>query len=1093
MLDSSLLSSWLDGAGAAVVAPGLSPRTLVEAAGDRRVLFVAADDASALLLGAALRCGVLLRTTGARERARRVERGGPLVTSRTSLLAPSLAALLTGELSEAAQVAWGFVRGGALAVLPTADGAPDGAERVAGSGAVRRSDDLAADLVGLGGGVLLGPSPAAESLGGAPLRHHSLARPFPRGWDKAEEALRRFEGGVDALELHPATVTVDGVPVATPGGAAFVAEGSVLLQGPEPDADADVDADAVDAARASLLRGGDAADPWLVARGADEALLRDLVAADALAELRPTWTRARVADGSRFRSPFVDAHGAWTAVSDRYNEARGAWSLADRGRFVLADNAPRDLVELAGELGLRPSLLADVLMDLVAADVVAARIEAQDGPEFEANPGPRFEAPAAELAEAINRARAARREARQRRVQALEAAACTTVGFRVAAGVPAGEPCGLCDRCDPSGEAVGKQAVSVHAPDTSADALFAGLGGAGAGGGGSVPDRGEGLANRLLAGDAAELLAELGPEVTAVLALFRHRGADGGREPSVADAEALLEVLRRQGEGQGLPEGVKAPRPGVFEFAGAEGARGSVFARRKGTKGLAGKVAGAVGGDGAAAALAGAWERAMAADKVVARLSSYLGAGLEEEFDVPVLATRALEGIEPSHREGDSRDAQLLRAVDGLATSTPTPVPEGAPIVSVLMAWMRSDPVELLELARPALQSKNAPLASRLAVRALARSEMAAPIAAKELRRWLESKELPPPQALLPWVQAVWSGRRGDIKGLAELLPEELHGELADAALRLGVLPLEMLGFALDRAAGGPEGPDPEKAADALIAVCPDARRAKGLILERADELALHRFDKLMAALQPRKGGVPKGLRSGLEARREALKAREAERQAIIAVAAEGRLGEAAERLAALPGQDALTDAQQAELASVRERAVARQSELVQPIAAVLAGATGEDAEDAAFAAIEDAVSEGFGKAVVALLSRQHRREPGDPARALWYARACCLAGDWLEGEEAYSVAAGLRSDPVTRVATEFEGLFMAFEEQQASRGLAWLERVLATPWHQVLLPQVTALVDEGVVPENRTVDLVALLEATGSPFYDKLLARLRG
>jgi hypothetical protein len=214
-------------------------------------------------------------------------------------------------------------------------------------------------------------------------------------------------------------------------------------------------------------------------------------------------------------------------------------------------------------------------------------------------------------------------------------------------------------------------------------------------------------------------------------------------------------------------------------------------------------------------------------------------------------------------------------------------------------------------------------------------------------------------------------------------------------------------------------------------------------------------------------------------------------RHEVLASASAGKLGEAAERLARIPLEPLSAEIASA-LDAVRQKAISRQAELVAPVAAVLAGISGEDAEDAAFAALEDAVAEGFGKSLGALLSKQHRRSPNDPTRALWLARAHCLEGDWAEGERVYGVAASLRSDPASRVATEFEGIFLAFEEEQNKRALRWVERMLDVPWHHVLLPHIEGLVEESVVPDSARGPLSVLLEGTGSPFYTGLVGRLR-
>lgn len=1061
MLPTSVQQRWLAGETVRVLAPSLSPSSLT--ADDRRVLLVAPDDRAALLLAAATGAPLLLGTSGPRERNRALAGSAPqLVTSLPSLRLPSLADLLGGELAACPRVVFGgddalvdALVGPSLRVRADGEG-----ELIDGpSGVVRVAEALAVELVGVGGGVLLASAPGRQSLGGLPVRTHQLDRPRVRDWIGAERALRAPEPGIDALG-PAAGLGVAGRGVAVTSDELFVPEGCVVIAGtpaPRPT----VSAADVDALR-SRARSGDG---WLVFPEEDFALAQELQGVGALADVRPAWGQAVVADAHRFRSPFVDAHEAWRELATTYGEALTGWSLPERTRLALSDQGARDLVTLAEALGVRPSHLGDVLVDLAGADLVAARVSE---PVVEATAGARWDADAAELADAVMAARPASASWRT-------AEGCRTNAWRTAVGLSETEPCGGCEVCDPSGASLvgrlGAVAPVVTGPvesegkgAASLDALFAGLGAGPTVERPSALPGGKRLAEELL-GDGAARIDELGAARAFVLVLYRFDGPD--TVPSDEAVDSLLTALiAAQAPWGQLPEGVSRKRGG-WDVVVA-GARWS-FAHRRDAQGLETSVL----------------ERLRGEDERLARLADAFAAADATKEALDALEAAVREGLARSPEPVDAR--ALVEVVEERRRDLEAVLGQPAPPAPGLVRVQLADEVELEALTRGFLaRGGGESLAGAQAGRELLRRGALPALSAGELLRWLERDR---PALTRERIDALLArletGRRGDVAALNKQLAD-FHGEaIVAAGLRVGALPRELLPAVL---ASG-------EAADvvrALVAAAPDPGRMKrSWANHRADVLARFTAVGLRELLPEPSTAVERTFAALLDGEEEQAKQRAAARQQVRDLAGAGRLGEAAERLAALP-EEPLDADEAAALEDVKRRAVARQAELVAPLAAVLAGKTGEQAEDEAFAAVEDACAEGFGRAVVALLSRQHRRAPGDPVRALWLARALCMAGDWAEGERVYRVAAGLRSDPVTRVATEFEGIFMAFEEGEASRALAWLGRALDVPWHQVLLPQVQALLDEGVVPNVRKGDLATLLERTGSPFYGKVIRALR-
>ena len=435
-----------------------------------------------------------------------------------------------------------------------------------------------------------------------------------------------------------------------------------------------------------------------------------------------------------------------------------------------------------------------------------------------------------------------------------------------------------------------------------------------------------------------------------------------------------------------------------------------------------------------------------------------------------------------------SRWAQLGGRPDASREALSAPMPPGVPgrrLVDVLSWLVGQNERGLLDAGRALLV--DAPPAGpidRLLLRSLTILQPA--LTAEELIRWLELPERPIHPG--PLVERLATGRRGSFARLADLLSPELRPLLLDRAVALHRVPRELL----DEALGLAE--QPAALAAVLVAATPSPDRARRLWDAVRANIPVASHGGLLAALRQIEGGGAAALGDLVGAEEERRAGVRRDRAAVLDLAAAGHLGQAATRLAALVSwEEDATDEERAAFEDVRARAIERQKSLLGPIIVALAGSVEPGVDDAAFGALEDAVREGFGPAVVALLARQHRRAPGDVRRALWFARALALNGDWAEAQRVYRATAKEHVDLRKRFETEFEGVFLAFDEGQGKRALGWIGELLSTPWHQVLAPHVDGLIGEDIVPPSQRAALADLLDATGSPFYTKAVRRLRG
>jgi len=1081
VIPDPILEQWLAGEDVAVVAPTLPPATLSGA--DRRVLLITADATSALLLAVAIGAPLLLRTTGTKHRSRTVSGPAPIVvTALDDLHVPSYRALLQGPLKSWPRVLWGgeaFAQmgrsahlgelvGPALTVFAGVSGAPEGSAVLdLPAGVVRGAQSLGSDLVALGGGVLLGGRPEGATLGGLNLRRHRLDRPFHRAWVGVERALSRSRTGIEVLDSPVSTVTAGGLAVAThAGGPLFVPESSVVLVAP-PRESAGTWHERAQALRDGLRSAGD--ESWVLGDAADPALLGDLVQLGVLRDVRPVWTSARISDAERFGNPLEDEQPAWRDLAERYAAALPTWSAEQRAALALSDPEPRDLPGLAEALGVLPSMVCDVLMDLDAARLIQARVE---GLAFEGRPGPRFHDDLASI------------EAPVREVSAWWAEdGCRTSAFRLAAGLGAGEDCGACEHCDPSGQILAARSTratpGVNAPTSAPDGdspneLHSELS---ADSGPAIPGRAKAeelsaVVERAPDEEVHAAVAEAGGPVSMLVScVFRFQGPERGAALPDGIAQRMLAMLLVGTAPWGaLPEGVTEARPGTWTVP-VEGAAGTwSFVRRR----------------GGTAAVPGLLKRLLSLYPDDEGLSGLAAArAARGEWETVISALEPAVQLVLQRAPGALDRAALLAPVLTATAALEAAVGQSATFSLDLVHVLAADPAALEPYVRGFVGRAEPQLHHRVAARAAALSESLPVLSAGELARWwARDKESLGERTLMEKIGALTKARRGDIAALLDVVPPGARKTVVETGLALGALPRELLPEVLD-------GADVARAAAGLVAATPAAGRARRLWREQREALDGFEFSELRDALSTIEGKVAACFVELIDTDLAERAARAKQRVAIVELADSGRLGEAAQRLAALPN-DPLDASMQAALDGVKARAIARQGELVAPVAAALAGATGNEAEDAAFAAIEDSIAEGFGRALVALLSKQHRRAQNDPARALWLARALCLSGDWAEGQRVYGLAASMRSDINARIATEFEGLFLAFEEGEVARGLRWLQSLLEMPWHQVLLPHLTGLIDEGLVPDDARSALAGILESTGSPFYGEVVGKLR-
>ncbi len=1144
MLPVQVLELWLSGEQVDVVAPGLRPEQVcAQLPAGRRLLVVTPDDGTAMLVAARMGHAPLLRTTGAEDRSRLLARS-LVVTSLDSLHIPTLRTLLVTELEGAARLLLGACRldprvpgnlgrasyvaellgPSVLRVHSLRATAPEGAPVVVGEGAVVvRSGRPALDLAALGGGVTLSELDgltAAAHDGGLVVREHDLRRPFARGWIGASVALAEASRGFDVVSGLAALPVSGAAPVYWAGTfrGGFVPDGSLFLDQVAGEVAA-VDPKDVSRVLAQVEKDGG----WSVFPGDDAptaGLLEDLVAVGVLGRMRPAWSTARIADAKRFRSPFADREPAWKALADRYSEALRRWSLEERTRLALSDQSPRDLVELARALGTDLATLSDALMDLDAANVIAARTEARGGSsDIQVRRGRDFGASVEEATERVASLRARRRLLDEEIDAALQAPGCSTAAWRALATGVAGDPCGLCAHCEPTGEALrtrGFSRVTGAAPAqagprssarqearSSLQGLFGSLEGR------APKPEPEDPLSLARSGAPADLerAVELAGSAAAlyVHGLYSHRPPGG--QPALPLPEGVVQALLGAIESEATP----TPASDIFEAAGA-----SVRRARSGSWNVQCEQDGPGLWRFAPRSSAGSWEsdaltRLEGLSPTLARLAAArrcqvawihatrslemrLGQWLERNDGVPgpaqlaTLVGAPLPQAHPLWTQPFGRWQQLGVPASPEGHAFPTPLPAGLVgrrLIEVL-SWLASlDEGALLAAGRALLVDvPPAGPIDRLLLRSLTILQPA--LSAEELARWLELPERPIQPG--PLVERLSGGRRGTFAQLAGLLDEEARPLLLARAVTLGRVPRELLDEALAAAE------DPAGIAAVLVGATPSPDRARRVWDAVRAGVAVDDHAALLEALQGLGGRNAAALAKVVGAEQAHRAELRAARAAVVELAQAGQLGQAATRLAALVGwEQESSEEERAAFEDLRTRAIERQRPLLGPIVAALAGSVAPGVDDAAFGALEDAVQEGFGAAVVALLARQHRRAPEDARRALWFARALALNGDWGEAQRVYRETAREHVDLRKRFETEFEGVFLAFDEGQGGRALAWLGELLSMPWHQILAPHVDGLVADDIVKPDQRGALADLLEGTGSPFYAKAVRRLRG
>ena len=1134
MLPPDLLARWLNGQTVDIVAPELRLEALLaQLPAAQTLLVVVPDDGTALLAAAAVGHRPLLRSTQPEDRNRLLGRR-IVVTSVDSTHAPSVRTLLVTDLRGAAVVVVGACRldprapgnlgragfeedlgSGRLRVHSLAATAPERSWTApAGDGVVVRSPSPGSLLAERGGGVVLAPLPEGELVGaqrgGLPVRTHALRRPFARPWRGAMEALAASERGFDVLEDFDGAVLTGTAPVASvgPQWGGFLFGAALVLRSEEPSPESNDDA-LVDAVLGQVS--SDAG--WSVFAGDDPRLagaLADLVGIGVLGRLRPCWLTARVADAMRFRSPFADREPAWKALADRYADSLRQWSLEDRTALALSDQGPRDLVALARALGTDAAAIGDVLMDLDAGNVIAARVEARAGSwDLQVRRGRAWGMDRGLVLDGLRALRAARRSIAEGLHEALNAPGCATGAWRRAATGSAGPECGRCEVCDPNGvgwserRAPAEPTLPSRESKAERTASLQGLFGSLAG----VQAPREPAADPVAlaqAGDPADLDRGValagGPEALYLLGLLRPQPPPGTSALPIPlpVVHVVLEALVRQASPGGLALGdlvldgvtVRGARSGAWTVRlGPDDVTWRLVPRSTSVRWESGALDRLRERSERLVALAAArsddaaWARA--ARSLEARVAQWLDAndGVPSPGQLDALAGTPPKADHPAWADAVSLWAELA-SVSGVAVRDRA-LPEGLPgreVLRVLLALRRQDDRALTAGGLLALSGDaTAGSAERLLLRSLA--VLDPELTAEQLLGWVARPGSTPD--LGPLIRRLKAGRRTSFVELASRLDPSLRPLIVERSVALCRLPRELLDEAFAAAEGLPS------VAAVLVATTPAPDRARRVWAAVRGRIPPDLHDALSAALSDIAGQSAEALATLAGAEAKARVSRQEQRAAVLAHAEAGQLGQAATLLAALD----LTEASPTErdaLAALRERAIARQSELVVPVVVALAGSGGPDADDAAFGAIEDAVSEGFGDALVALLVRQLRRDPEDIGRGLWLARALALNGDWREARRVYQSTARQHSDPRKRFETEFEGVFLAFDEGQSDHALRWTSELLDTPWHQVLAPHVDTLVTDEIVPLQDRAALADLLERTGSPFYSKAVGRLR-
>lgn len=1139
MPHTEVIAAWLDGAETAVVAPFTGPSTIAAWAthAGRDVVVLTGSEVEAVLVGASSGLPVLIRATPRliRDRwyARPAGQRGAVVTSIDSLHSPVLreelgreaagvpwVVLAAGRLEDlhpnhAGRRPWLEARradcraGGLLSVFRDRRDAPaDTPVVIASAGAVRsveRGDALVKLLAMTGGGVLLRrPGRSAERTygeAGLSVRGHRLDSLRVRNWEIAEAALRNPSSGVDAVDggassghvaagrwTVRAEAPATAADLAVERGSGWVVDTTARLR----DVVEDVTPEQIAAARAAL---GESA-PWLAIEGGvmSDTLLFDLVSVGFVAELRPTFFTAVIADQRRFRPPFTDREDAYRELHAAYATAASGWSLSQRADLALTDRAPRDLRSLGLALDRSPADLCDVLSAMNHDSVVTVRLEPTGNrQDWVCVPGAAWAGSDDQLASAVNEIRLGRRARADEVTELWSSEECWSVRIGVILGAQT-EICGGCDRCAasiPPGYVLSASKVERvlrptkrRAPPEPAERLgrvspgdlFAGLGG------GQRPTQSVAGADRLrralsdpLPAPLLALVGELGAGVVLAQAAFRQRYQGRARDVPDEIIPDILEALAAECSPTGLPallsSGTAASRGprNRLELQRSDGLyRGLQSLDPVESPGLDEAVSVIAESDpnGSVALLSASMAAGRRWGVWTAQLQRAAAEALNATGGIPELAD-VLPDLEPGEpAPGWSDLFALVALAKGGAAAQAAGLAEHAegPETALLRAVLQAVGGRWDQLwvgGRDRLRRRDgAPtVVARLELRALLALDPPPELTADELLSWFDrtrSDAAGSEEALGGVLNALRGGRRRSYDALAEVLDGSpaLRLCLARRALELGTLG-RVLASELAVALVASDSPD---RFDALA----------DLLLAAVSTPEQHIADAAWTALPTKDAELLAGVADALQRRDDPR-----------AVA----LVEASERRAArIRAADEERDRLRA--AGAQGRLQAFGATLAKVLAPADGSAGRAELESSTREALMEAHRDGWLAPILKVLRAQVRRHPSDPERTIWFARALAIAGQWAEADRAFAEAADAASSPEGSRARRIEGAHAFLIGGEVDRGMRLLRELLLGRPDRAVASALVAWAEAGEIPGGIVAPLCSLLTGARSGVY---------
>lgn len=287
--------------------------------------------------------------------------------------------------------------------------------------------------------------------------------------EKLEASFKRGGAGIASLTGHPVAsvpsrTTIVAVGSSDPSDVAPYGPVQMVEQGPRGPVVIE------DLARSWATMGETVLVVGAAVAGPSGEALSAMIAAGIVQAARPVRTRARIADASRFKSPFVDRSPQVAALHARWTKAKSEAALNKAAHLAWLDSQGKDLVAFGAQLGFRVSALGDALLEAEVLGAMTGWLESDDPHgswevEIAATP-----TDAVDSAVALACARAEVFAARRRSLQEVVAAGgCRRVALSRVLGADA-VPCGSCDACEGVGTDSGR--LSPQRSEVSASGLW---------------------------------------------------------------------------------------------------------------------------------------------------------------------------------------------------------------------------------------------------------------------------------------------------------------------------------------------------------------------------------------------------------------------------------------------------------------------------------------------------------------------------------------------------------------------------------------------------------------------------------------------